>query len=389
MSDRWEVVLATLKDVQLHTEGSRWGPCCIRTGIALCITPARCTPPCSGNPGPAKAPGKLHHQATVCCHACRRLRAVLDEALAAAGRSSAQTHSSVLQQLRQARELYDSDREASCKLVQGLMRDAEVGSVDTSTHTELLQPAWRPPPTAVGAGTPTACSACILQPPLACALSACALRCQHVQALLTDPHASTHMPVPSTPPAAAAAAAAGAGAVTDSTSPVEMAAAPAGTGAAAGAEGLEPAHAPMQGPAHAPMQEPAHPPMQEPIPCSRTEARLQPEQQRTEQQEQPHHRQQQQQEPPQLQQHQQHEHGQQHGHKHKHQPHQHTGTAADADAVGGRCVVIPGLKRSSSFTVIPASRGMPVGGGYPHLGEVHRGASVLPRAHVLTDRMKC
>jgi hypothetical protein len=45
-------------------------------------------------------------------------------------------------------------------------------------------------------------------------------------------------------------------------------------------------------------------------------------------------------------------------------------------------VVVPGFKRSSSFTVIPASRGMPVGGGYPHLGEVHRGASVLPHARV-------
>jgi hypothetical protein len=51
---------------------------------------------------------------------------VLDEALAAAGRMPAQAPATVLQQLRQARQLYDSDRDASCKLIEGLLNEAEV-----------------------------------------------------------------------------------------------------------------------------------------------------------------------------------------------------------------------------------------------------------------------
>jgi len=59
-----------------------------------------------------------------------RVRAVLDQALSAASNPAAQTPASVLQQLHQAKELYESDQEASLQLVERLLADvddAEVG----------------------------------------------------------------------------------------------------------------------------------------------------------------------------------------------------------------------------------------------------------------------
>jgi hypothetical protein len=58
-----------------------------------------------------------------------RVCAVLDTALAAASNPSALTPSSIVQQLRQARKLYESDKEASFELVERLLADVEDAQV--------------------------------------------------------------------------------------------------------------------------------------------------------------------------------------------------------------------------------------------------------------------
>jgi hypothetical protein len=54
---------------------------------------------------------------------------VLDKALAAASNPSAQTPSSILQQLKQARELHGSDKKASFELVERLLADMDDAQV--------------------------------------------------------------------------------------------------------------------------------------------------------------------------------------------------------------------------------------------------------------------
>lgn len=67
--------------------------------------------------------------ATLCFHPHHRVRFVLDRAAAAAERQSGQTGSGGLQQLREARGLYETDRAAAAQLLGRLLADLDDAQV--------------------------------------------------------------------------------------------------------------------------------------------------------------------------------------------------------------------------------------------------------------------
>lgn len=67
---------------------------------------------------------------------------MLDKALAAASNPSAQTPSSILQQLKQARELYESDTAASFELVERLLTDMDDAEVGFTGAWKLCRLLW-------------------------------------------------------------------------------------------------------------------------------------------------------------------------------------------------------------------------------------------------------